>query len=379
MMIIYYKVWLLIFYSQTTYFAQEKSVSNFSLDQYTDEKWINLNNVDHSVSFSSLHSGSHSLWVCKADGFCFGNYTDKKFWLIMPPLWYQTWWVPILFLLLVSALVYVIIRIRSQRIVRESQKLETLVIGRTESLQATLDQLKKSEYELSRQLHLQTRLMASITHDIQSPLRFLTYTSKRVHQLVAEKKFDSLPRITDIVASTTETTGKLLEDLLAYTKSKVYEGHYELELVDVRTVVKSKYEIFKSILMQEGNQFVNEVPLNFEVYSDIHLLGIILHNLIDNAAKHTQNSLIRVYVRQVANKQHLIISNTGPGIDAQTIAWFNRPDDGHERITRILATSKSGAGLLIVKEMAALINVQLFIEQTDVTAVHVVFGQTAAG
>ncbi|WP_461117913.1 sensor histidine kinase, partial [Spirosoma jeollabukense] len=300
------------------------------------------------------------------NGFGLGNYSYKRILIVVPPRWYETWWMRLIMILLALTVIWGVIRLRFRYIIRENQKLEQVIASRT-------NQLKESEQALSRQLHLQSRLMASITHDIQSPLQFLAYTSRRAHGLLANMNNSALSRIMEMIASTSETTHDLLKELLTYTKTKVYEDRKELGPIDLYDLVKNRAEVFRSMFVANHNTFVNDVPEDFLISSDHHLLGIIIHNLIDNAAKYTQQGQIRVFVGYVNHQPQLIIANPGRAMAPQTIAWFNRGYDEQESVTKLLATNKNGAGLLIVKEMAAMINVRLYVEQTDITAFHLVF------
>ncbi|GAB4021718.1 hypothetical protein GCM10028773_31540 [Spirosoma koreense] len=334
--------------------------------------WIRINPQEPTILLSSLASGTYRLVVRKINGFGANNYGYTRFVVTVPPLWYQTWWMRLLLVLLGVGMVYGLLRLRFRQILRENQKLEGLVTTRTANLQATLSQLKKSEQELNRQLYLQSRLMASITHDIQSPLSFLSYTARRVHQLVTAERYDNLARLTSNVASTSEHTSELLKELLTYTRAKVYQRREDAELVDLQTLVASRYDIFSNLLAQKHNRFQNEIPQGVTVRSDSHLLGIIIHNLIDNATKYTEQGQIRAYVDRADQQLHLIIANTGSGMSAQTIDWFNEQNQS-ESVTKLIATTQRGVGLLIVKEIAELIQIKIFVEQTENTAVHLVF------
>lgn len=313
----------------------------------------------------------------KANRLTRGRFAFAKYPLLMAPVWYENDWSWTLILTLIVIGVGSILAVRLKYAQREDQHLESLVAKRTEALQHTLDQLKESESVLNRQVHLQSRLMVSIAHDIQSPLRFVTYTSRQAHQLVIDQNYEALSRITETIANTTENTGYLLNDLLSYTKAKFYDGDRAVELVNLHALLAKKSALFTSILHARQTTFLNEIPVDFQVSTDSHLLGIIMHNLLDNAVKYTTQGFIRVHVCPNGQPPRVVITNGGIPMNAQTLAWFNQVDD--DRNDHPLSAPQRGSGLLLIKEIASLINIKLVAQQTDVTAMHILFGNGEKG
>ncbi|WP_461102864.1 sensor histidine kinase [Spirosoma koreense] len=369
----------------TPYFGNPKNlhwayqvVENQNNSQPAD--WIGLSSQDPTVLISSLGVGTYTLHIRKENGFGRNNYQYKQVFLIVPPHWYETAWMRFVFILLAIGLIYVFTRLRFQAILNENLKLERLVADRTASLQTAMSQLQSSEQELSRQLHLQSQLMASISHDIQSPLRFVSNTSRRIWRWVQTQKYDNLPEMykfleetMETIAGTSQHTTNLLDELLTYTRAKVYDRQHDLERIDLQTLVANKITLFEGLLTQQHNQLITEIPPGVMVRSDKHLLGIILHNLIDNAVKYTEGGQIRIFVEQIEGQLHLIVANPGMGMSSQTIAWLNEAEIEDALPTQVRV--RHGVGLLLVKELAALMHIWLYVEQTDHTAVHLVFGE----
>jgi signal transduction histidine kinase len=102
------------------------------------------------------------------------------------------------------------------------------------------------------------------------------------------------------------------------------------------------------------------------------LLSIIIHNLIDNAAKYTKKGDISIYMRKRGDgKSELIISNTGSQLPEEVISMINH--SGLQNESSAANQRTSGIGLLIVKEIAGLIDVNIHVTQTDKTCFHLVF------
>jgi len=67
------------------------------------------------------------------------------------------------------------------------------------------------------------------------------------------------------------------------------------------------------------------VPPGLIVRSNPELLSVVIHNLIDNASKYGRNGQIRIRTNTSGNMVHLIIADSGKGIDPEIREWFNNP------------------------------------------------------
>ena len=111
------------------------------------------------------------------------------------------------------------------------------------------------------------------------------------------------------------------------------------------------------------------------IISDYQLLSIVVHNLIDNAAKYTHDGKIRIFSRIYGKDQiELVISNTGSGIPQEIVELFNQSKTTKNTDEHILNTkSLKGLGLLIVKDISELVGITIKVSQTDMTNFHLYF------
>lgn len=334
--------------------------------------WIPIQSNDFSIVFSNLGHGRHTLLVRKVNGFGKDNYTIRKICVIVPPLWYQTWWAKILLVLAVVGGFYLYNSFRLRKISREKARLEEIVAKRTESLNLALRDVEESKNEMSRQLHMLSRLLASMTHDIQSPLNYIMLTSGSIPTMIDKGELAVVSEIGQVISNSSRRMSDLLRGLLDYIKVHVYGNSIQFEHVALSALVESKYELFKTASEQKGNVFQNEVPSNLTVPSDAQMLAIMVHNLLDNAVKFTQNGTISVTASEDAGSGVVMhVSNSGAGIPLHVIDIINTPDREETDDEVRPFGRKTGLGLLIVKEVAVLIDVRLHVsseaEQTCFT------------
>ena len=136
----------------------------------------------HEVGFSNLSYGSHRLEVQGRDAF--GRETPVvsiDFFIKYP--FYMRWYMNLLYLLLVGALVYVILLLRLRRLKRDKIILEQMVEQRT-------DEVKKAQKELAKQEKMATvgKLTQGLIDRILNPLNYINNFSKLSEGLVKDIK-----------------------------------------------------------------------------------------------------------------------------------------------------------------------------------------------
>lgn len=345
-------------------------------EQVQASDWIPIQSNDFSIVFSNLSHGMHTLLVRKVNGFGRGNHTVRKICVIVPPLWYQTWWAKVLLIIAVAGGFFLYNSFRMRNISREKARLEEIVAKRTESLNLALRDVEESKNEMGRQLHMLSRLLASMTHDIQSPLNYIMLTSGSIPAMIDKGELAAVSEIGQVISNSSRRMSDLLRGLLDYIKVHVYGNSIQFENVALSQLVEGKYELFKTASEEKGNVFKNEVPAELTVPSDAQMLAIMVHNLLDNAVKFTHNGTISVTASEDTGSGVVMrISNSGAGIPLHVIEIINTTDQ--ERTDDVVRPfgRKTGLGLLIVKEVAVLIDVRLRVSsEQDQTCFTLKFG-----
>lgn len=228
--------------------------------------------------------------------------------------------------------------------------------ARTNELTSSLAFQEDSKKQLESEFKHQKLLLASISHDIKSPLRFLMTTTGRL-----AKTNPDLPTIRAISQSSYRLY-HFMKNLLEYTQFRYRNMRITFNYLDVHELVEQKFAIFTGDAETSGNKFLNSVPQGVILKNNVQLLSIVLHNLIDNANKVTNKGIIEVTHQDYQDSVHLIVRDTGPGMDPAIIAWINSSEKvpGED-----LDPDSFGMGLVIVKEVSALIHAGLFAQPND--------------
>jgi signal transduction histidine kinase len=334
--------------------------------------WVPLNKSDPSFILTSISSGNYILYLGKLNGFGKNNFDSKKIYITVPPFWYETWWVRAALLLLLVAAIYAYVRFRLAKIRKENLALEITIAKRTRKLDQTLTELEISKNEISSQLNLMSKLITSITHDIQSPLNYIEMSSEAIPDLIASGNVSEAVKLSGLIKDSSGNMSIMLKNLLEYIKAQVLGKGMKFESINLNQLVTAKFLIFKDAIGARNNTFVNDVPLQMFVNSDYQMLGIIIHNLLDNAAKFTKNGEIRASAYNIGDEICLLISNNGIPVSSDLIKLINQDELEASQIEST-AKGRIGVGLFMIKEISVLLNLKLRVQQTGRTEFSIVF------
>ncbi len=316
------------------------------------------------VVFNGLASGRYTFSIRKPNGFGPGNYTTKQLTLVVAPKWYETWWFRIALLGLLLLGTYAFSKWRTDTILRQNEDLERAVTERTSALKA-------SQNELSRQLNIQAHLIASITHDVRAPLKYVTQASRQIPKLNEMGQREMLNQVGNALEQSLVQMTNFLDNLLSYVRTTLYHHKVEMSETNLSELITRKLELFEKVFLLYDNDVSNDVPPSLIVRSNPELLSVVIHNLIDNASKYARNGQLRIFSNITDHTVHLVIADSGKGIDEEIREWFNNPDSAHA--DSYGNASPKGFGLVIVKEVARLINLSVFVDNYNGCEFHLVF------
>jgi signal transduction histidine kinase len=218
-------------------------------------------------------------------------------------------------------------------------------------------ELERSEEKLSDQLHFQRMLNENITHDINAPLKYLTiYTGDVLKQSIDNKSPD--PGTIEHIHNATRNIHALSENLTGFLKAKYKRP--SLASINVRNLVEQKLELFSIGAKRKNILLKNEIDLMLLINQNETLLGILLHNLIDNALKNTVRGSVLITSRQEKDgKVFLGIRDTGRGLSEEQVEQYNTM---FSSTVAHKSNMPSGFVFIIVKEIAKILHVSIHIE-----------------
>jgi signal transduction histidine kinase len=311
--------------------------------------WLPLD-ADGTIKLSSLTSGNYEIRIRKANGFGSNNHLVKSVLLMVPLAFYETAWFRLLVAFLIIGGFFLYMRIKLRYIRRKNVQLEEKIDERTRALQATLSELQQSEESMRRQTRMQERLIAAITHDIKTPLKYLTGAARRLFENTeGEKALDDNKRSAHLIYESGYRMYHLTDNLLQYIKLNSSNNSIILQEFCLNELVQTKLQIFNEIAAEQSTVIENNIPPATYIRSNHHLLGIVIHNLIDNAVKATFDGVVKISASENDDTLRILVEDSGFGMIPQMQQWCN--DDAGSSGNGV--ANRSGLGLIIVKDLVA--------------------------
>lgn len=277
--------------------------------------------VNDFISFNTPRSGTFLLTIRKQSGFGADNYIYKSVQIIVPKAFWESWWFMLLLLIGIIALVLLLIKIRVQLLEKKNKELEQTVSTRTKELRDAIALLQNTQLELSKEVKFQQRLNASITHDIKTPIQYLTLSLKYLFQKKQKQQDPDTPEIADIFQASAHIS-HFTHSLTGYIKVRLGIG--EAAPANLHYIAAQKVVMFSDAAARAHNTLINAIPEGLILVTHAALIDLILHNLIDNAVKHTVSGTIRITAELQEDHMILSVTDTGKGMAEEQVQLLNR-------------------------------------------------------
>lgn len=278
------------------------------------------------------------------------------------------------------------IRIQNAKLEREKERLkeseeqnlrlETMVTERTKVLEQTLTSLHHSQNELDNHLYLLSRLVVSIAHDVKAPLNFSVLVSEKIQQMLSENKTADIEDYVQELTKSLTGMSVFMHNLLEFTKTQIQKETIHLSEVNLFQLAQEKIMLFEGIVESKKNTLSVSIPPQLIVNTNYNLLAVLLHNLIDNATRYTEHNAITITTDSGERKLHLVIQNTIPEVTDSIMGIMSLYGKPGNRPVIPTHDEGKGVGLLLVKDIAALLNINFYTTiESDQLRAHLVFNE----
>lgn len=335
-----------IFVDYTNFGNQANDYIEYRIDENT---WQPLPE-NRIISINSLTHGKHDIQVRKLKDFS-SEYIYKKLQVFVKPTFWETAAFKLLAVVVLLLVFYSFYRIRLKQIENESLLLNAKIDERTIELKETISSLSKTREELYAQLYRQKKLVAAISHDIKSPLKFINLSTELLLDNIDDACYEK-----KVIVSINESSAQILEFIdstINYNKIFIYDNYKTRENIVLRDFIFQRMLLFANTAEFKSIQIQNNIGKNDIVVSNPDVLSIVIHNILDNAIKYTDQGFIYIYgITNDECRYHLVIEDTGFGMSEEELAKLKQTQD----------FSGSRLGMKIVKELLPLIDVSFDIE-----------------
>ena len=316
-------------------------------------KPVNINN-DAVIRLYGLASGDYNLRIRKMTGFGANNFSYDQIQFVINTPWYLKWWFFVLFAVFAFAIgrFFVQLRIRQYKI--RQLKLEKQVAEKTKELQQKNEILEKNDT-------IKTRLISIISHDIVTPLKFLSVAGKNLvekkHLMSEELKDETIGEMTN----TSLELQLLSTNILNWIKYQNENRRLAKEIFNVKELVNHVIGVLNSMAHQKQLQLSNQVEDNLELYQFAEPLRILIYNLVSNAINFSEKGSITIRSQQESGNIMISVTDQGIGMSPEQV----RNIMGEQIIISARKTDSrqgNGLGYLIIKDLVKMVGGELMIE-----------------
>jgi signal transduction histidine kinase len=238
-------------------------------------------------------------------------------------------------------------------------ELENKVEERTLILKEALQELEKSQQDLSEALNrekelneIKSRFVSTASHEFRTPLSTVLSSAALLSKYVKTEEQDKRERHVRRIKDSVKHLNNLLEDFLSLGKLEEGKVQTRPEDIDIKEFLDEVAEEMKAIA-KPAQQILVELDGNAQFTTDKNLLKNILINLVSNAVKFSPDEG-HIFLKANNTGSQLIISVKDQGIG------ISEEDQQHLftsffRGKNALNIQGTGLGLHIVKGYVALL------------------------
>lgn len=209
--------------------------------------------------------------------------------------------------------------------------------------------LETSRKELSMQVLFQKRLIAGISHDIKSPLKYLAITIRGVFRRAEAEDSVWVDDMRDAYKSSLKVY-HFTENLLQYAGVYLENAEVELIPINLHELVNEKIDIFSDMARAQECKVYNNIDPKAQLLTSRSSLTVIVHNLLENAIKYTSKGTVTFMAWFSPNEFVIRINDTGRGMELELLAWCNKDSSSDHQADTALAPHH-GLGLIIVSQL----------------------------
>ncbi|RZS71038.1 sensor histidine kinase [Pseudobacter ginsenosidimutans] len=292
------------------------------------------------ISINTLPAGDYKLMFRKAGSNKDTPNASIAINIIVSPFFYQTGWFLAGIVLLMASLGYLYSRRRLAKLEKEKLKIEKIVELRTEELNAAIVQLENSEIALKQSNHVKEQIVATVLHDIKSPLFSMRMAGKSLVKNWNKSNDENLDQVIGLNQLIGELS-RFTDQFFSWAASQ--QEHFKVTKTkfSLQQIFGDIEALFKEILQVNNNRF--SIPeTDIQCFTDKEILVLILRNLVDNANKNTENGIISIQAAFKPEGLQIQVSDTGKGLNAFQIENF---------LNRDKAVKNGRMGSVIILEM----------------------------
>ncbi len=209
--------------------------------------------------------------------------------------------------------------------------------------------------DLKAAVQARNEFLSIASHELKTPI-----TSLKMQLQMARKNVkplenlapspERLAKVLDLSIRQVDRLNSLIEALLDVSRIEAGKMHYNFEAVDLAAILEEVLERFSEQFKAVNCPVKMKAPGNLRVVCDRFRIEQVITNLITNAMKYGQGSLIEVSLAETPTGVRISVADQGMGIAPEKQALVF---DRFERAVSHVNISGLGLGLYIIKQIVS--------------------------
>lgn len=212
----------------------------------------------------------------------------------------------------------------------------------SEKLSSTISDLKHANAHLQREIELQKRFLASVSHEFKTPVGLIRGYTESLHLGMA-RDTEEAKEFTAIILKETDHLNRLISDIIFLMH--IDSGIFEMTMrdFDLSKSIRGVVNKFSQMPNDKTFDFSVEIPHMLQVHGDEGRLIQVLENLISNAARHVSpGGILQITAMEECDLVKVEVFNSGDLIPEEHLPHlFNAFYSAQDSRSR----NKTGTGL----------------------------------
>lgn len=234
-------------------------------------------------------------------------------------------------------------------------KQRRLIKSQKKELEENYKALLKSSQELQEANETKDKFFSILAHDLRGPISSTLALTELLEEGFFEEDEAERKRMYKLLQTSLFTTGKLLENVLLWSRSQTGNICFNPCKLNVHQAIEANINLLKIVAAQKDIQVFNHADTDICITGDEDMINTVFRNLISNAIKFTPNfgkiEIVSGQAISAEGKQLVTISviDHGVGMTEKILKGLFRADSK----TATPGTNNetgTGLGLVLCKE-----------------------------
>jgi signal transduction histidine kinase len=227
-----------------------------------------------------------------------------------------------------------------------------LIKTQKKELEENYKQLLLASEELKTANQTKDKFFSILAHDLRGPISSTLALTHFLEESFFDNDEDERKRLFKLLQTSLDTTAKLLENILLWSRSQTGTMGFKPTSINLYTCVQNNIDLLKIVAAQKDIKVSNLVNGSIEIQADEDMMNTIFRNLISNAIKFTKNfgavyvsSEIRTDEKSGAKQVCVSVVDNGVGMNTKLLNKLFQLD---EKAVNPGTNNEMGTGLGLV-------------------------------